>query len=76
MRSADTLNMLVVGFALAWVGCLIELRQPAGFNRGRAVGVALFVVGEILLFGAGWWWGLIGLLVPPILINARRRTQP
>ena len=61
--------LLVVGLALATVGYAVERSQPRGFTRAKAVGLALFVVGEILLFGEAWWWGLIGFAVPPVLID-------
>ena len=61
--------LVVVGLALATVGYAVQRWQPAGFTRGKAVGLALFVVGEVLLFGAAWWWGLIGIAVPPMLID-------
>ena len=68
---------VVVGLGLAVIGYAVERRQPGGFTRAKAVGLSLFVVGEILLFGASWWWGLIGLVVPPLLIDlllaSRRR---
>ncbi len=58
-----------VGFALAFIGYVVERQQPAVLTREKAVAVSLFVVGEILLFGEGWWWALIGLAVPPMLID-------
>jgi len=61
--------VLAVGLALSFIGYAVERRQPPGFNRGKAVGLTLFVVGVILLFGKAWWWGLIGLAVPPLLID-------
>ena len=61
--------LVVVGLALAVIGYAVERQQPPGLTRGKAVGVALFVVGEILLLGEGWWWALIGLAVPPLLID-------
>ena len=70
--------LVVVGLALTVLGYALERQQTSGFTRGKAVGLALFAVGEILLFGVEWWWALIGLAVPPILIGvllapARRR---
>lgn len=61
--------LVAFGLALTFIGYVVEHRQPRGFNRGRAVGVVLFVIGEILLFQAGWWWGLLGLAGPPMLID-------
>ena len=61
--------LVVVGLALNTLGYGGERAQPPGFNRGRVVGMVLFVIGEILLFGVGWWWGLLGLAIPPLLID-------
>ena len=52
--------LVVVGLALTSVGYAVERQRGSGFNRGKAVGLALFVVGEIMLFGEGWWWGVMG----------------
>jgi len=70
--------LVVVGLALAFSGYAVERQGPVGFNRATAVGVTLFVIGEIFLFGEGWLWGLIGFVIPPLLIEpllfvARRR---
>jgi hypothetical protein len=48
---------------------VVERRRPVGLNRATAVGVTLFVIGGIFLFGEGWLWGLIGLVILPILIE-------
>jgi hypothetical protein len=61
--------IVVVGLILATIGCALELRGPARFDRGKAVGLALFLLGEVLLFTEGWWWGLLGLLAPPLPIQ-------
>ncbi len=61
--------VVVVGLVLAFVGYAVERAQPKGLNRAKAVAWALIVVGEILLLGQGWWWALIGLAVPPMLIG-------
>jgi hypothetical protein len=70
--------LVVVGLALALTGYAVSRSQPSRLTRAKAVGWALLVVGEILLFGAGLWWGLLGLVVPPILVDvvfaATRRT--
>ncbi len=61
--------LVAVGLALAFGGYAVERRQPAGFNRGKAVGWSLFVLGEVLLFEAGGWWGTLGLVAPTLLID-------
>ncbi len=61
--------VVVVGLALAFVGYAVERAQPKGLNRAKAVAWAVIVVGEILLLGQSWWWALIGLTVPPMLIG-------
>jgi len=61
--------LVTVGLTLAFIGYAFERRRPRGFTRAAAVGLTLFVIGAILLFGEGWWWGLTGLFVPPILIE-------
>lgn len=61
--------LVVIGLALAFTGYVVERHRPRGFTRATAVGVTLFVIGEILLFGEGWWWGWIGLVIPPMLIE-------
>jgi len=70
--------LVVLGLALTLIGYAVERENTGRFTRGKAVGLALFVVGEILLFGEGLWWGLLGLAVPPLLIDfvyaAIRRT--
>ena len=60
--------LLTLGLVLAFVGYVIE-RQRTGFGRAKAVGLCLFAVGVILLFGEGGWWGLFGLVVPAVLID-------
>lgn len=57
-----------VGLLLATLGYALELRSGR-FDRGKAVGLALFLLGEVLLFTEGWWWGLVGLLAPPLPIH-------
>ena len=59
-----------VGLALAFVGSVPFHSEPAGFNRAKAVGLSLFAVGEVLLWGVAWWWALIGLVAPSIIIEA------
>ena len=61
--------LVVVGLALTLIGYAIERQNSGRFTRGKAVGLSLFVVGEILLFGVGLWWGLLGLAVPPLVID-------
>ena len=61
--------LVTVGLTLTFIGYAVERQQPRKFTRGRAVGLTLFVVGEILLFGEAWWWGLVGFLAPPVLID-------
>jgi uncharacterized membrane protein (UPF0136 family) len=61
-----------VGFILAIIGYALQSQSSAGFHRGKAVGLSLFVAGDILLFGEGWGWGFVGLLVVPILIDVPR----
>jgi len=55
--------------ALVCVGWALIRSQPVDFTRSKAVGLALLLVGEVLLYGEGWWWALIGLLVPGLLID-------
>jgi len=61
--------LVAVGLTLAFIGYTAERLRPVGFTRATAVGVTFFVIGEILLFGEGWFWGLIGFLMPPLLIE-------
>jgi hypothetical protein len=61
--------LVVVGLALASVGYAVQGSQPVDYTRAKAVGLVLFVVGEILLFGEAWWWALIGFAVPPLLVG-------
>jgi hypothetical protein len=61
--------LVVVVLALAFIGYTVERQPPMRFTRGKAVGLVLFVVGEIILFGQGWWWGQIGLAVPAMVID-------
>jgi len=61
--------LVVVGLSLAFIGYTVERQPPMRFTRGKAVGLVLFLIGVILLFGEGWWWGLMGLLIPPLLIE-------
>ena len=63
------LTLVLVGLALAFVGWGLFRSQPVGFTRHMAVGLALFLIGEVLLYGAAWWWALIGLIVPGLLID-------
>jgi len=61
--------LVVVGLTLAFIGYVVERLRPVGFTRATAIGVTLFVIGEILLFGEGWLWGLVGFVIPPLLIE-------
>ncbi len=61
--------VVVTGLARTFVAYAVERSQPKGLTRGKAIALALWVVGEILLFGAAWWWALIGLAVPPLVIG-------
>ena len=61
--------LVAVGLTLAIGGYALEREEPAGLTRAKAVGLALFVVGVIMLFTERWWWGLIGLALPPLLID-------
>jgi hypothetical protein len=62
--------LVVAGFFLTSLGYVGERQQRRGSFRARAVGMALFLIGEILLFGVDWRWGLSGLVIPPLLIEA------
>ena len=63
-------TLVWVGLALAFAGSVPLHAQPGGFSRLKAVGVSLLLVGEVILFGQAWWWGLAGLVVPGFLIEA------
>ena len=63
------LTLVLVGLALAIVGSVLTRSRPVRFTRAEAVGLALFLVGEVILFEEGWWWALIGLVVPSLLIG-------
>jgi hypothetical protein len=63
------LTLVLVGLTLTIGGQALTRAEPEGFTRGKAVGLALFVTGELLLFGAAWWWALIGLVVPSLLTD-------
>ena len=63
-------TLVVVGLVLSLGGWIPFRSSSKGLTRGRAVGLALFVVGEVMLFGEGWWWGLTGLVVPTLLGDA------
>jgi hypothetical protein len=63
-------TLVWVGLGLAFAGSVPLYAQPGGFSRLKAVGVSLLLVGEVILFGQAWWWGLTGLVVPGFLIEA------
>jgi hypothetical protein len=63
------LTLVLVGLTLTIGGQALTRAEPENFTRGKAVGLALFVAGVLLLFGAAWWWALIGLVVPSLLID-------
>jgi hypothetical protein len=63
-------TLVWAGLGLAFAGSVPLHAQPGGFSRLKAVGVSLLLVGEVILFGQAWWWGLTGLVVPGFLIEA------
>lgn len=76
------LVLVLVGLGLTFVGWGLFRPRSLALTRPRAVGLALVLVGEVLLYGAAWWWALIGLVVPGFLIDlavgalsAIRRTR-
>jgi hypothetical protein len=62
-------GLVAFGMALAVAGWVSLRSGPRAFTRLKAVGLVLLVVGEVLLFGQAWWWGLIGLVVPELALN-------
>jgi hypothetical protein len=62
-------TLLLVGLGLALVGWVLVRSRPGPFTRATAVGVVSIVVGEVLLYGEGWLWALIGLVAPGLLID-------
>jgi hypothetical protein len=62
-------TLVWVGLGLAFAGSVPLHAQPGGFSRLKAVGLSLLLVGEVILFGQAWWWGLTGLVVPGFLIE-------
>jgi hypothetical protein len=62
-------TLVWTGVGLALAGSVPLYAQPGGLTRLKAVGVSLLFVGEVILFGQAWWWGLIGLVVPGLLVE-------
>ena len=63
------LGLLLLGLTFATVGGVAIQFQRGPYTHLKAVCMVMFVIGEVLLFGQKWWWGIVGLAAPPILFN-------